>query len=69
MSEDYIFVRQSFVRGVARAVDIGGVLSRSAYALSDTPEEADARALESDWERVGKDLGDALRRLGDSAEG
>jgi hypothetical protein len=46
--------RPSFVEGVARTLDIWGTLVE--YSTSPTAEEADAKALRSDWEAVGRDL-------------
>lgn len=56
-----LFAEPSFIRGVGRAVDLGA--TRNNYNDSDTPEEADARALRSDWAAVGKDLRSAMRTL------
>ncbi len=58
--DDYIFVKPTFLRGVARAVDIGGILSNDAFVLSETPAEADRRALNSDWRAVNRDLNKAM---------
>ena len=49
-----LYAKPSFLEGVSRLVDFGGVLNR--YNLSTTPEEADFRALLSDWEAVGMDV-------------
>lgn len=46
--DDFIFVRLSFLRGVGKAIDIGGSISRDGVLLSDTPDEADARAFAGD---------------------
>lgn len=54
-----LFADPSFIRGVGRAVDLGA--TRNIYNDSDTPEEADVRALRSDWVAVGKDLRSAMR--------
>lgn len=61
--DDYFFVQPSFLRGVARAVDIGGTLSREAVVLSRTPAEADKRALASDWRLSNRDLNQAFADL------
>lgn len=45
---------------MARVLDIGGVFDD--YNYSDTPEEADARAMRNDWISVGEFLSDALER-------
>jgi hypothetical protein len=54
--DSYFFARPSFLRGMARAIDITGVLSREAVVIVDTPEEADANALASDVAVIGRDL-------------
>jgi hypothetical protein len=56
MFDDYIFVTPSFMRGAARTLDLGATLRQDSYLLSGTPEEADARALASDWRAVERDL-------------
>jgi hypothetical protein len=58
--DDYFFTRPSFVGGVARVIDLGGVLGREAVLSSRTPQEADERALASDFRVVGKDLEAAM---------
>ena len=58
MSSDFLFAQPSFLRGVARIVDLAGTFNK-AYNRSFTGEEADARALYSDWTMVAQDLGDA----------
>jgi len=63
--DDYMFVTPSFGRGVARVVDLTGSLAQDSYALSDSPEAADAHALASDWRSVGRDLASAIRKFGD----
>lgn len=57
-----LYPRPSFLEGVARLVDFVGILSR--YNVSRSPDEADAKALESDWEATGNDI----RRAADSAK-
>lgn len=51
----YLF---GFWEGVARVVDIGGTMA--AYNESLTPEEADIKALSSDWQAVGDDIRAAM---------
>ncbi len=60
MFDDYIFVRPGFLKGAARAADISGVLGRQAFVLSPTPADADARALESDFRVVNRDINAAV---------
>lgn len=60
MSTDYLFARPSFLRGMARAIDLGGLLNRGAYNVSPTAADADAKALLSDWQTVARDFGSAF---------
>ncbi|MGB8261571.1 MAG: hypothetical protein WCE75_14515 [Terracidiphilus sp.] len=55
---DVLFARPSFVSGAARVLDLGGVFD--VYNVSKTPQEADERAIESDWRAIGGDLHDAM---------
>lgn len=68
MFDDYIFVQPSFLRGVARAVDIGGSLGRAAFVTSPSPRAADARAIASDWRITNRDLNEAMATAGHGAE-
>ncbi|MHB1095573.1 MAG: hypothetical protein ACYC3F_05310 [Gemmatimonadaceae bacterium] len=61
--EYYYFTKPSFLRGVGRAIDISGVISREAVILSPTTHEADRRAVESDWRVVGEDIRKAAGAL------
>lgn len=49
-----LFSEPSFIRGLGRAIDLGA--TRNQYNDSETPEEADVRAMRSDWVSVGKDI-------------
>lgn len=51
---DYLFSQPSMMSGVGRIMDLMGVFDR--YNASDSPEEADARALFSDVMAVGGDF-------------
>jgi hypothetical protein len=55
---DSLVVRPSFIRGLGRIWDFRGILNQ--YNASNTPQEADFKALKSDWATVGKDIKDAL---------
>jgi len=57
---DFLFAQPSFSSGVARVIDLWGQFDE--YNTSETPEEADARAIASDWMMVGQDLLDAIER-------
>jgi hypothetical protein len=68
MFDDYMFTKPSFLRGVARAVDIGGSLSRDAFVLSQNGTQADRRALDSDWRAVNRDVNEAMQSAANGAE-
>lgn len=67
MSE-YFFVMPGFIRGAARALDLGAGLQKGSYFISDTPAEADAYALASDWAAVDGDLAVAASQLADEQQ-
>lgn len=56
-----LYALPSVWSGVARLVDLGGTFDSYNYAASD--EDADARAIASDWAHVGRDLYGAARRI------
>jgi hypothetical protein len=56
-----LFAQPSFLSGTARLVDLGGVFDK--YNRSKTEEQADGRALASDWLSIGGDLQTALQRM------
>ncbi len=60
---DFFFTMPSFTRGAGRVLDLGAGLQRGSYVLSDTGDEADLRALVSDWAAVDRDLAIAANRL------
>ncbi|SLM31923.1 conserved hypothetical protein [Desulfamplus magnetovallimortis] len=49
-----LFARPGFLSGMSRVLDISGTLNQ--YNCSGTPEEADRKAIMSDWGAVGLDL-------------
>ncbi len=61
MSSDYLFVRPSLFRGLARTLDLAGSLD--SYNWSGTGAEADARAMSVDWSLVGDDLATAMSQF------
>lgn len=63
MGSDFLFAMPSFIRGVASALDIGGTFVE--YNQSEGPCEADAKALQSDWNAIGKDLCVAIGKAND----
>lgn len=62
----FLFAHPSFLQGVASAVDLGGTLIE--YNNSRTPQEADARAIASDWAITGKDIRAAAENFGKEEE-
>lgn len=57
---DILFAQPSYLSGLASVLDIGGNFTE--YNESNTPEEADALAILSDWMAVGKDLEGAIEQ-------
>jgi|AKZA01.1.fsa_nt_gi hypothetical protein len=57
-STDFLYAVPSFKSGVARILDFGGTLN--VYNSSETEEDADYKAMYSDWYMVGKDLSEAM---------
>ncbi len=49
-----LFSEPSFFEGVARLVDFGSTLNE--YNISNTSEQADEKALKSDWYAIGEDF-------------
>lgn len=58
MSYDTLFAMPSFIRGAARALDLGS--TTDIYNESNSEREADYEALRLDWLTVGSDLYGAL---------
>ena len=56
-----LYARPSFWEGLARLIDIGGTLND--YNMFESDEQADTRALLSDWEAVGGDLRAAMEQF------
>jgi len=61
---DFLFAQPSVATGVARLFDLWGWFD--VYNVSRTPEQADARALYSDWAITGQELKRAIVRFGRS---
>lgn len=56
----FLFVEPSFLAGMGRIFDLWGGFDL--YSVSRTPQEADLRALYSDWRVIGQDFRDVIRR-------
>jgi len=59
LRSDFLFPMPSALSGAARILDIGGTYT--SCNRSETPEDADAKAICSDWAIVGQDLARAAR--------
>jgi hypothetical protein len=57
----FLFAHPGFLQGAAVVIDLGGTLVE--YNVSGTPQEADARAIASDWAITGKDILTAAKTL------
>jgi len=50
----FLFAAPSFLQGLASALDLSGTLVE--YNVSKTIQDADMRAIASDWAVIGKDI-------------
>jgi hypothetical protein len=57
----FLYPSPSFLSGWAAVLDFAGTLN--VYNVSKSGQEADARALASDWAIVGKDIQKAIKRV------
>jgi hypothetical protein len=62
---DFLFAKPSPINGAARFFDFGATFDR--YNVSTSEDEADARALHSDWAIVGQDIGSATEQFDEEA--
>jgi hypothetical protein len=63
MISSLLSTRPSFLGGMARIADLGGVLGRRSPArFAASPAEADAMALMHDWQMVAGDFTTVLER-------
>jgi hypothetical protein len=58
---DFLFARPSFVGGMASVLDLGATLV--VYNQSETPKEADAKAIKCDWEVTGNDIKNSMDKF------
>lgn len=54
--------RPSFLTGIARTWDLCGVFRRRRFVPVESPQEADVRAIASDWRAVGSHLRSAMNQ-------
>ena len=59
---DFLFAQPGFIRGMGRALDLGS--TKNVYNGSSSADEADFRALKSDWTIVGDDIRRASHQHG-----
>ena len=57
---DFLFATPSLLSGAARTLDMFAVFDE--YNTSDNFEEADRRAIESDWGVVGQDMAAVIQK-------
>lgn len=57
---DFLFAQPSLGSGVARVFDLWGQFDE--YNRSDSPSEADAKAIAADWFVIGQDIYDAIEQ-------
>ena len=60
VKSDFLFAQPSFASGAARVFDMFGQFDE--YNISETTEEADAKAIASDWIVIGLDIADAIEQ-------
>jgi len=60
---DFIFPNMSFLTGMGSALNIAGNYYK--FKDSESPEEADYKAIQSDWAFVGRDLNEAIKEYRD----
>ena len=58
---DFLFATPSFLGDMGRVIDLGDTMT--IYNTSETPAEADARALYNDWAVVGSAIREAAEQL------
>lgn len=61
---DFLSEKSSFIRGVAKVLDIGA--TNKTYNRIISTEEEDFKAISSDWEVVGNDMREALEIYGET---
>ena len=62
----FLFAAPSFLQGFASAIDLSGTLVE--YNVSTTIQDADLRAIASDWAVIGKDIYTATENLAEEKE-
>jgi hypothetical protein len=62
----FLYATPSFLLGMAAVLDMGATLT--VYNESRSPEEADFKAIYSDWVATGDDISSALNKWGNMIE-
>ncbi len=57
---DFLIAQPSFASGVARSLDLWGQFD--SYNESGSPQEADAKAIATDWLIIGQDIVSAIEQ-------
>lgn len=52
----FLVVDNNFASGISRVLDIASTRNKRIYNSSATPEDADRKAIDSDWYITGKDI-------------
>jgi len=60
---DFLVAQPSFVSGAARILDLWGIYDD--YNRSESPLEADGKAIAADWIVIGQDIYDAIEHQED----
>jgi len=58
VQSDFLFAQPSYLSGAARILDLWAQFDD--YNRSETPAEADGKAIAADWMVVGQDIQDAI---------
>jgi hypothetical protein len=62
--DDFLFAAPSFIHDMGRVVDLGDTMT--CYNGSESPAEADIRALSNDWSVVGAEIRQAADNLSEA---
>lgn len=57
---DFLFAKPNFISGMGKVIDLG--VTMTAFNHSETPEDADARAIFNDCLVVGDDMKEAFKK-------
>lgn len=60
---DFLVAKNDFVSGMSRAVDLGSTRNKRIYNSSKQANEADEKAIYSDWSMTGKDIWEAYGKF------